>query len=122
MTAGVIDPFDPALADSFINPSTITFPFYPGLYIFRDTAGAPIYIGQSGNVPQRLKEHARRAPWHKHVASVSILMEAHLSTRLCAEAVLQLRYRPRFCRAIKLGLRKDGTLHELQFLRSSSKS
>lgn len=119
ITPGVIDPFDPALADSFIDPPD--FPFYPGLYIFRNATGAAIYIGQSQNVPQRLKEHKRRARWYPKVSSVKVLLEVDPSTRLCAEAVLQLRYRPRYCRAIKLSLANDGTLHEIQFVRGVSK-
>ncbi len=119
MTSGVIDPFDPALADSFIDPPD--FPFYPGLYIFRNTAGVPIYIGQSQNIPQRLKEHARRARWYHKNHSVKVLLEVDPSTRLCAEAVLQLRYRPRYCRAIKLSMAHDGTLHEIQFVRGITK-
>lgn len=117
MTSGVIDPFDPELIDSFIDPPD--FPFYPGLYIFRDADGTPIYIGQSKNIPQRLKEHKRRARWYPKVSSVTVLLEVDPSARLCAEAVLQLRYRPRYCRAIKLALSNDGTLHEIQFVRGT---
>jgi excinuclease UvrABC nuclease subunit len=117
MAISGVNPFAEDLLDSFVSPDSINFPFYPGLYAFFNGAGTPIYIGQSKNVPQRLKEH-RRKPWYKFVESSRVLTFADESERLCAEAVLQLRHRPRFCRAIKLGLANDGTLRELQFLRS----
>lgn len=118
MTSGVIDPFDPDLLDSFVDPDSIAFPFYPGLYVCRNGSGVPIYIGQSKNVPARLKEHRRKKWWPK-VDSVAVCPEAHEDARLCAEAVLQLRTRPRFCRAIKLQLCNDGHLCEIQFIRGS---
>lgn len=112
------DPFDPSLLEQFKSPDDINFPFYPGLYACFNDAGAPIYIGQSGNVPERLKAH-RRKKWWKFVSEVRVLPMTDKDTILCAEAVLQLRHRPRYCRAIKLQLCNDGSLVEIQFLRSS---
>lgn len=114
---GVPDPFDPELLSRFVPLDSINFPFYPGLYACINEYGSPIYIGQSGNVPQRLKAH-RRKRWWKFVNEVRVLPMTNKDQILCAEAVLQLRHRPRYCRTIKLCLCADGHLQEIQFLRA----
>lgn len=115
-TSGDIDPFAPDLLEQFVDPDSIEVPTFSGLYACFNKGGAPIYIGQSGGVPGRLKAH-RRKKWWKEVASVRVLPMAPKDTILCAEAVLQLRYRPRYCRAIKLQICNDGSLVEIQFVK-----
>lgn len=110
------DPFDPDLLSRFVPPESIPLPF-PGLYACFDKTDTPIYIGQSGHVQERLKEH-RRKKWWPSVTHIRALPMANKDQILCAEAVLQLRYRPRYCRAIKLQICNDGSLVEIQFIRS----
>lgn len=116
--AAVIDPFSPELLASFSSIDSIKSPFFPGLYVFYDSSRSPLYLGQSGEVRTRIRQHARSKKWFSEVASVEALIIADSTMRLCAEAVLQLRHRPRYCQTIKLRLCADGSLQELQFLRA----
>lgn len=88
----------------------------PGVYILLDEGGTPIYVGQSGAMIQRSKAH-RRKKWGPQIASTRFLRcTGGIDERLVIETVCILRYRPRHNRMIKLGLRLDGSLHELQFV------
>jgi predicted GIY-YIG superfamily endonuclease len=95
--------------------------FYPGLYALFDAEGQCLYIGQSKDVPARLKRHRRERPWFKDVdESKTVTFQlSGAEDRLHLEALLQLYHRPRHCRAIKIGIRNDGKIYEMQFLRSA---
>ncbi len=122
MTSQVkLDPFELEL-DDLTSPDDIESSFYPGVYALLDVDGKPLYVGQSGDIPQRLREHRKTKRWYEKVDRVLVLLAPDLQDRLLAETVLQLKYRPRHCRAIKLGFNKDGTLTELQFLRCQRRS
>lgn len=90
----------------------------PGVYVLLDDGGTLIYVGQSKGMVARSKAH-RRKTWGKKIAAERYLAEPDPELRLVLEAVMILRYRPRYNRAIKLGLRKDGSLYEIQFVRGS---
>jgi len=90
----------------------------PGLYVALDADCRALYVGQSGHVLLRVKQHADK-PWAPQVAEWRYcLLPGGEDARLTAETVLVLRHRPRHNRAIKLGLRANGSVYELQFLSS----
>ena len=114
------DPEDPfsVTRDSFVPFNADKPPLlYPGVYIFLKNSKA-VYIGESGDIPRRIKEH-RRKKWHEEGLEVRILWCADAQTRLVTETVMILRERPRHNRAIKLGLTQAGRVYGLNFLRSS---
>lgn len=116
MPADPVDPFAVTL-DAFI-PYPATPPLlYPGLYVFLKD-GKPVYIGESGDIPRRLKEH-RRKKWYEEGLEVRILWCNDDQIRLVTETVMILRERPRHNRAIKIGLSVAGRVYGLNFLRSS---
>lgn len=43
------------------------------VYILRDAAGAPLYVGQSWNPQRRMEKHRRNKPWWPDVARMEIL-------------------------------------------------
>lgn len=49
------------------------------VYCYYDVEGRPLYVGQSGNLRQRDRTHARTASWYAEVASMAILVRC--STR-----------------------------------------
>lgn len=110
------NPFDPQLFDWFISGESLPGRWFPGLYSFQDAEGRFLYIGQSKCVPDRIRTHAREKPWAQQIATTHVLPWRDPDTRLAAEAVLQLRYRPRYCQAIKLRIGKDGKLTEVSFI------
>jgi excinuclease UvrABC nuclease subunit len=85
------------------------------VYAFCNEAGDPIYVGQSALLTQRLKQHTKK-PWYKNVASVVAYPVAKAEDRLVLETLIILRYRPRNNRAIKIGIRADGSIYEIQFV------
>ena len=111
------NPFDPSLIsmDWFVSGASLPGPWFPGLYAFHAPSGECLYVGQSKNVPDRIRDHRRLKPWAQK-ADVSVLPWRDQDTRLAAEAVLQLKYRPRWCQAVKLRIGKDGKLTEVQFI------
>lgn len=40
------------------------------LYLMRDAAGEPIYVGISDNLPLRLRVHRSQSPWFHEVAEI----------------------------------------------------
>ena len=110
------NPFDPSLLDWFVSGDSLPGRWFSGLYAMRDPNGNFLYIGQSRNVPDRIRDHRRERPWFREDTQVSVLPWRDPDTRLAAEAVLQLRYRPRWCQAIKLRIGKDGGLTEVSFI------
>jgi excinuclease UvrABC nuclease subunit len=92
----------------------------PGVYILEGEGGQILYVGQSGQMVSRSKAH-RKKKWGGQIRSERYFACSDPEERLVIEAVLILRYRPRHNRAIKLGLRKDGSIYEIQFVRGSRK-
>lgn len=92
----------------------------PGVYVYLNKDGDPIYVGQSGDVVARARAHARKK-WADQIVEKRFVPIADVSLRLIAETVLLLRLFPRHNRAIKLGLSwKERRVRELQFLKSTS--
>ena len=68
-----------------------TTPNKPGVYLIRDQAGKPIYIGKAESLRKRLQQHFRESdrsgPWHevmiRHAADFDYIL-----TRSPAEALL----------------------------------
>lgn len=58
------------------------------VYIFRDAAGRVLYVGATGNLPQRLTFHGDSKPWFSEVASVSIEHFPNRGAALAREAEL----------------------------------
>ena len=120
-----MQPFAAALAfstlDAFDDIDTLPA-FFSGVYALLDEAGDPIYVGQSKDVPGRVRTHKRTKKWKSAICSVCAVRIVDPDLRLVVETLLFLRYRPRHNRAIKLSKRIDGTLHEVQFLRFTPKS
>ena len=110
------NPFEPTLLEWFVSGDSLPGPWFPGLYALRGPAGEFLYVGQSKNVPDRIRDHRRKKTWFQEDTQVSVLPWRNPDTRLAAEAVLQLKYRPRYCQAIKLRIGKDGALTEVQFI------
>jgi hypothetical protein len=120
MGAFMKDPEDPfsVTRESFVPFNADKPPLlYPGVYIFLKKDKA-VYVGESGNIPRRLKEH-RRKKWFEEGLEIRILWCADDQVRLVAETVMILRERPRFNRVIKIGLTQTGRVYGLNFLRSS---
>lgn len=113
------DPFSPAKEDWVEFESIDNVPaFLSGVYLFRDRNRNALYCGQSKAIRMRLKQHQKKK-WFKDVGSVAVL--AGLPTedaRLTAETIQILLHRPRHNRSVVLGIRKDGSLTALGFLRT----
>jgi excinuclease UvrABC nuclease subunit len=114
------DPADPLLVmiSDFEEFKPAAF-IFPGVYVFRDKKGHFVYIGESKNIPQRLKQHKKKK-WFSEELDVTVLWCADAEARLTAETAMILRYRPRENKAIKIGLSKTGGLYPLNFLRTRS--
>ena len=111
------NPFDPNLMDWFVSGDSLPGRWFPGIYAFRRPDGSFLYVGQSKNVPDRIRDHRRERTWAQEAdTTVWVLPWRDPDSRLAAEAVLQLRYRPRHCQAIKLRIGKDGGLTEVSFI------
>jgi hypothetical protein len=89
---------------------------FAGVYAFFDKDGNCLYVGQSVSVPTRIRAH-RKKPWYSKVVTRRVLRLKTDDDRLTREAVLILSNRPSNNRAIKIALRKDGGLYEIQFVR-----
>jgi excinuclease UvrABC nuclease subunit len=100
---------------SSFRPIKTLDPLAGGVYAFCNEAGDPVYIGQSGLIQQRIKAHAKKA-WRKQATSVVWYPVAGAEDRLVLETLLILRYRPRNNRAVKIGIRADGSIYEIQFV------
>ena len=116
-TSAVNPEFFSFTLDNFTPSSDIQTFLCPGVYALLDSEDRVLYIGQSANAPQRADVHKRKK-WGPEISRTLICPVASPDERLMLETLLQLRYRPRYCRAIKLGIAKDGTLSELQFVRT----
>jgi excinuclease UvrABC nuclease subunit len=89
----------------------------PGVYVAYGPDQEVLYVGQSGGILKRVAQHADKT-WFTKVREWRVQrVLGGESQRLARETQLILALRPRHNRAIKLGLRADGTLYELQFLR-----
>jgi len=89
---------------------------FPGVYVFLH-GKKRVYIGESGDVPRRLKEH-RRKKWFSEKLKIKVLWCSDEQARLMAETVMILRERPRENKAIKIGLSKAGRIYPINFLRA----
>ena len=90
---------------------------FPGVYLFLKK-GKPVYIGESGDIPRRFKEHKRKK-WFEEGLDFKVLWCNNSEVRLLTETIMILRERPRENRAIKIGLSKAGKLYAINFLRAS---
>lgn len=87
---------------------------FPGIYRFRGADDSFLYIGESRDVCRRYKEHHRK-PWFSEVARCEVCAVIDDELRLFLETIEILRFRPRFNRAIKLGLSKHGRIYALNW-------
>lgn len=93
-------------------------PSVSGIYAYLSAAGEPLYVGRSVNMRRRLREHRREKKWASEIDSILIYeLEGGADPLLVAETGLLLKYRPRYNRAIKLGITNDGRIFEVQFIR-----
>lgn len=104
--------------DDFV-PLDSTPLFSCGVYLLVSADGNIVYIGQTGSFELRMKDHARTKKWWGDVDQVLCYPCANSDLRLTLEAALILRYRPRHNRAVKIALKADGGIYEIQFVRSS---
>ena len=77
-----------------------------GVYVLRDLAGTPVYVGQSCDIARRLTEHRLRGEITFHRAEWWYCNAWH--ERLRVEGILILALSPRHNRGLALGKRKDG--------------
>jgi excinuclease UvrABC nuclease subunit len=82
----------------------------PGVYLLISSEGEVDYIGQSGNIKERLKQHRREDK--KKFERVRWIECLSQSDRLQYEGILILTTRPRYNRGVWVGLRANGTLHD----------
>jgi hypothetical protein len=68
------------------------------------------------SIPARIRQHGKK-PWWPKVVTRRTLTLPEEEERLIREAVLIMACKPCANRAIKLALRKDGGLYEIQFVR-----
>jgi len=92
---------------------------YPGVYRLSDENDKVLYVGQSCDVRRRLREHKRSKSWFPSVTKVEALFSADTEDQLIIETIQIFRHRPRHNKAIKLGLKADGSIFPLNFIRSS---
>lgn len=107
------------LAD-FLPRSALTLDA-PGVYMGLGKGRTPVYVGQSAHVKARIRQHLgdKRKKWTERVKEWVVKpLSGGLDARLEAETMLILKYRPRWNKAVKIGVRADGSLYELQFLKS----
>jgi hypothetical protein len=110
------DPADPfaVTRDDFISFDISKPPLiFPGVYIFLKK-GAPVYIGESADIPRRLREH-RRKKWFEEGLETRVLWCADAEVRLIVETIMIFRERPAQNRAIKLGCAR-GRIYPINFL------
>lgn len=110
----------PALEDLEDLPAGADLRLRPGVYVIVQVADGKVkYVGQTGCVGLRLKEHERTKRYNPKADRVKVSWEGNPERRLVLETLLILSHRPRLNRAIKIGLTKEGRLYEMQFLRGS---
>ena len=79
-------------------------PLGPGVYLIRDAAGQPIYIGKAESLRKRLQQHFRESdrsgPWHevmlRHAVDFDYVLTRSPVEALLLEATLIKQHRPRF--------------------------
>jgi hypothetical protein len=113
------DPFTVQL-DDFVPFEDAKEAYLPCVYAIYGRNGL-LYIGQTGEIHQRIAQHSKKRKWWPKKPRITVLRETNRSRRLITETILQLRHLPPHCRTIKLGLSaKTGEVWELQFLRATS--
>lgn len=96
-------------------------PFFSGVYLLLDADGEILYVGQSGDVPSRVRTHRRQQKWRAAIDAVKAYPLGDPDDRLTLETLIFLRYRPPHNRTVKLSKRKDGSIFECQFARFDAK-
>jgi hypothetical protein len=91
---------------------------FAGVYELLDAAERTLYIGQSANVPSRVEKH-RKKKWGASITTVLWTYEPCPEQRLVSEALLILDRRPRHNRHISLGIRADGSVYEMGWMRGN---
>lgn len=114
-----MDPFTFDLSDMKTLDLSDIPPLAGGVYALFDEGGKVLYIGESGGIRTRFRQHRRQKKWWKDVTEARYASSQDTDERLTLETVLILRHRPRHNRAVKLGLAADGTVFALNFLRGS---
>lgn len=77
-------------------------PTSPGVYVYRDTEGEPLYVGKAKNLRRRVKQYftgrqnGRTALLVSHIDSVEIIVAESEREALLMESNLIKTYRPRF--------------------------
>jgi len=77
-------------------------PTSPGVYVYRDTEGQPLYVGKAKNLRRRVKQYftgrqiSRTALLVSHIDSVEIIVAESEREALLMESNLIKTYRPRF--------------------------
>jgi len=118
-------------ATSFSYPAHIprdcldSLPQQPGIYIFRDAAGIPLYIGKSVNLRQRVLSHLRTPEEAQMLARTSHIEHERTGGEIGAllrEAQLIKDHQPVFNRKLRrtremCSIRLGGTLPEVVFAR-----
>ena len=77
-------------------------PTSPGVYVYRDTEGSPLYVGKAKNLRRRVRQYftgrqiGRTALLVSHIDSIEIIVAESEREALLMESNLIKTYRPRF--------------------------
>lgn len=83
----------------------------PAIYYLTDAEGSIVYIGQSGDVRKRIKEHRRQG--NKDFDRAYFWGCLCASDRLAWEGILILSCRPRYNRSVNIGIAAAGRCYDL---------
>lgn len=120
-----VDPFSVTFDDFEEYDKTKPPLIFPGVYAFLKKGASgkllKVYIGESKNIPQRIKQHKRKK-WYEEDLEIRVLWAGDDEVRLITETVMILKERPLENKAIKLGLaKKTGRVYPINFVRASGK-
>lgn len=77
------------------------------IYLMRDAAGDPIYVGISDNLPLRLRVHRTQSPWFHEVAAVETYPCGSRDEAEELESCAAAAYRPRYNVNLVPGRRRE---------------
>jgi excinuclease UvrABC nuclease subunit len=86
---------------------------YPvaGIYFLVDEEGQIVYVGQTGNVKERIRQHTKQGT--KRFADACYWECISASDRLAFEGILILASRPRYNRSVNIGIATEGRCYDL---------